>query len=180
MSLPERKRNRLSNYDYSSNGAYFITICTLDMQCVLSTIVGADDLGVGADDLDVGADDLGSPKVRLTKYGYIVEKNLVHMNEIYDEIKIDKYVIMPNHVHILLTVEHNGFSGAPRSSPPTNTLSKFVAALKKFTNKEIGNNIWQRSFHDHIIRNDEDYFLHLQYIEENPKKWIIGKDKYYT
>ena len=166
MSLPERKHNRLSNYDYSSNGAYFITICTLDMQCVLSTIVGADDLG--------------SPKVRLKKYGHIVEKNLVHMNEIYDEIKIDKYVIMPNHVHILLTVEHNGFSGAPRSSPPTNTLSKFVAALKKFTNKEIGNNIWQRSFHDHIIRNDEDYFLHLQYIEENPKKWIIGKDKYYT
>ncbi|MBR6391726.1 MAG: transposase [Eubacterium sp.] len=168
QELPKRKANRLADYDYSSNGAYFITICTLDMKCILSDIVGADDLG--------------SPyKIHLTKYGVIAEQNIVRMNGIYNDITVTDYVIMPNHIHMLLTVcKSNAIdSGAPRSSPPTNTLSKFVTAFKKFTEKEIGKRIWQRSYHDHIIRNDEDLCLHIQYIEENPKKWLMGKDKYY-
>ena len=103
------------------------------------------------------------------------------MNSIYDDITVVNYVIMPNHIHMLLVIDNSSVpdSGAPRSSPPTNTLSKFVTAFKKFTEKEIGKRIWQRSYHDHIIRNDEDLCLHIQYIEENPKKWLMGKDKYY-
>ncbi len=166
--LPERKPNRLKNYDYSSNGAYFITICVQDMKCVLSTIVGADDLG--------------SPRIRLTEYGSIAERNILKMNEIYPEINIDNFVVMPNHLHILLTIHNNNncVSGAPRSSPPTNMLSKFVAAFKRFTNKEIGANIWQRGFHDHIIRDGTDYQTRWQYIDENPEKWLLGKDEYYA
>ncbi len=104
------------------------------------------------------------------------------MNEIYSDILVNDYVIMPNHLHILITVDNKKDlpSGAPRSSPPTNTVSKYVAVLKRFTNKEIGEKIWQRSFYDHIIRNEEDFYYHLQYIDENPKKWLMGKDKYYT
>jgi REP element-mobilizing transposase RayT len=55
-----------------------------------------------------------------------------------------------------------------------------VTALKKFTSKQIGSNIWQRSYYDHIIRNEEDYIAHMQYIDENPKKWLMGKDEYYA
>ena len=67
-----------------------------------------------------------------------------------------------------------------RSSTPTNLISKFVSAFKKFTNKEADANLWQRGFHDHIIRNEEDLYYHIQYINENPKKWIMGKDEYYA
>ena len=129
----------------------------------------------------VGADDLGSPSVELSKYGKAVEENLMRMKTIYNDVEIDSYVIMPNHIHLLLKVNGNSFepNGAPRSSPPTNTVSKFVSAFKKFSNKDCGMSIWQRGFYDHIIRDDNDYVLHLQYISENPKKWLIGKDEYY-
>ena len=164
-----RKDNRLRDFDYSQNGAYFVTVCVKDMKCVLGTVK------------NVGADDLGSPYVVLSEYGQIVERNILKMNSIYSDIQAVSFVIMPNHLHILLSIQSDSLfeKGAPRSSPPTNTLSKYVTALKKFTNKQIGSNIWQRSYYDHIIRNEEDYLLHMQYIEENPKKWLLGKDKYY-
>ena len=171
--LPKRKPNRLKDYDYSQNGAYFITVCTKDMKCFLSRI---------ENEGSVGDDDLGVPKLILNKTGIIIENNIIKMNNIYSDISVDNYVIMPNHIHLLLTVQIKGQieNGAPRSSPPTNAISKFVTALKKFTSKEIGENIWQRSFHDHIIRNEEDYNIRWQYIDENPKKWLMGKDKYYS
>ena len=149
--------------------------------------VGDDDPGVPK---TVGADDHGSPKgnpkispkVQLTPIGKIVENNILLMDNIYPDVKAVRFVIMPNHLHILLEIQKESMSdgGAPRSSPPTNTLSKYVTALKKFTSKQIGYNIWQRSYYDHIIRSDEDYLYHIQYIEENPRKWIIGKDEYYS
>ena len=152
---------------------------------------GADDSGSPKDSpKTVGADDPGSPKgnpkispkVQLTPIGKIVENNILLMDNIYPDVKAVRFVIMPNHLHILLEIQKESMSdgGAPRSSPPTNTLSKYVTALKKFTSKQIGYNIWQRSYYDHIIRSDEDYLYHIQYIEENPRKWIIGKDEYYS
>ena len=162
--MPNRKPTRLSGYDYSGRGAYFVTLCSQNRRCILSAVVGADDPG--------------GPRVRLSPCGEIVEHNLQIMREIYQDIQIDNYVIMPNHVHLLLTL--CGRDGAPRSSPPTNTLSNFVTALKKFTNKAYGESIWQRSFHDHIIRDQKDYNARWQYIDENPKKWLMGKDEYYA
>ncbi len=175
MDKKDRKANRLKEFDYSGNGAYFVTICVKDMKCILSKI---------CENVTntVGADDLGSPIVRLTEFGKIVDNNIKIMNKIYSEIYAQSYVVMPNHIHILLIIQNDSIkgNGAPRSSPPTNTLSKYVTAFKKFTSKQIGENIWQRSYFDHIIRDDEDYIYHLQYIDENPRKWIIGKDEYYV
>ena len=165
MEIKQRKQMRLKNFDYSQNGYYFITICTKDMQCLLSSVVGADDLG--------------SPHVELKNYGKIVEKNINLMNDIYNNMNVENYVIMPNHIHLLIHI-FNSFQGSPRSSTPTNLISKFVSAFKKFTNKEADANLWQRGFYDHIIRNEEDLYNHIQYINENPKKWIMGKDEYYA
>ena len=162
--LQSRKPTRLKNYDYSSPGAYFLTICVKDMRCLLSSVVGADDPG--------------GPHVCLTYRGTIVADVLEKTETHYPDIRIDKYVIMPNHVHILLRVVRD--PGAPRSSPPTNAVSKYVTALKKFTNRAFGENLWQRGFHDHIIRDDTDYLRRWQYIDENPKKWSMGKDEYYA
>ncbi len=165
--LPVRKANRLKDFDYSSNGIYFVTVCVKDMKCILSAIVGGDDPG--------------APQLILKEYGEIVRHNLAVMEEIYNDLHIEKYVIMPNHIHLLIDIyDENRTDGAPRSSPPTNKLSNFISAFKKFTEKETGKSIWQRGFHDHIIRDDADYQSRWQYIDENPRKWAIGKDKYYT
>ncbi len=166
MEKKNRKPTRLKDYNYSENGAYFITICTKDMQCILSTIVGD-----GA--LDV-------PKLLLTDYGNAVKSEILKMNNIYKYICVNSFVIMPNHVHFIIEINGND-SGTSRAPSPTNSaVSKYVSTLKRMTNKKCCFDLWQRSYNDHIIRNEDDYCYHLQYIDENPKKWIMGKDKYYT
>ena len=84
---------------------------------------------------------------------------------------------MPNHVHLLLSIDHNA-PGAPGSSRPTQLISRIIAALKRFTNQQAGFNLWQSTFHDHIIRNDADYRRIWDYIGANPAKW--REDCYYT
>ena len=159
----DRKPTRLENYDYSSNGAYFITICTEGRRQILSRIVG----------VDVPDD----PKnVELLPCGIVANKYINRLNEFYDNIVVDRYVIMPNHIHILLFVYRDG---ASRTSPPTarqhSVVSRFVSTFKRFCNKECSRNIWQRSFHDHIIRDRNDYMEHLRYIHENPKHWYCDE-----
>ncbi len=103
MDLPKRKPTRLSGFDYSSQGVYFVTICTKDRKCLLSEIVGT---GV-----------LDCPRNTYSKYGEIANKNICQMNEFYKNISVDKYVIMPNHIHLLISVKNNGQSRTP---VPTN------------------------------------------------------------
>ena len=82
---------------------------------------------------------------------------------------------------MIISIESDNPCGASGSPLPTNSkLSRHIGTLKRFCNQQIGANIWQTGFHDHIIRNEEDYLHHLQYIEENPRKWLIGKDEYYA
>lgn len=154
-----RKPNRLKNYDYSSQGAYFITVCTIDRKCILSQIVGG---GV-----------LDAPEIQLSEYGKVIENQISIMNSIYNNVNVENLVIMPNHIHMLLVV--NGSSWTP--TPTNAAVPGFVSAFKRFCNKKAGHNIWQRSYYDHIIRDEEDYINHLQYIEDNPAKWL--EDKYY-
>ena len=178
----QRKPNRLKNYNYSQNGAYFITICTKDSKCILSQIVG----DTSVEENSVGDGVLDVPIIKLTKYGKIVNDRIIEMNSIYKNVSVEKYVIMPNHVHLLIVIdnynegEYDGTSRTPSPTRQNSVISSFNSTLKRYTNKQIGYNIWQRSFHDHIIRNKDDYLTRWQYIDENPKKWLIGKDKYYS
>jgi len=155
--LPQRKNTRLQAYDYSSAGAYFITICTESRRTILSRIVGG---GV-----------LDAPHTVLSQYGKIAEKYIKQLDDFYDDIAVDSYVIMPNHIHIMVSVSENGASGTPPPTKQYSVISRFVSTFKRFCNKEYGENIWQRSFYDHIIRNQKDYEEHLRYIYENPFKW---------
>ena len=158
MDLPERKANRLYEYDYSTNGAYFITICTQDRKPVLSHIVGG------------GA--LDAPTVNLTKIGQIAHKYILSSNRI-PGITVNKFVIMPDHIHLMVQVNEtaNGTSKAP--SPTNMAIPHFVSTLKRFCHREIGSTIFQRSYYDHVIRNQQDYDEIWQYIENNPRKWVI-------
>ncbi len=162
-SLPKRKSTRLKYYDYSTEGAYFITICTKGKKQILSKII------VGDGVLDV-------PKNILTEYGVIADKYINQINGFYDYISIDKYVIMPNHIHLLLIT--NFEDGTSRTPSPTNSVvSKFISTFKRFCNKEYGNNIWQRLSNDHIIRGDADYRKIWEYIDTNVSRW--EKDYFY-
>ena len=87
MNLPKRKRIRLKDYDYSQDGYYFITICTKDKVKILCNIVGT---GV-----------LDGPQIKYTKYGKIADNQIAIMSDFYNDIKVDKYVIMPNHIDYL-------------------------------------------------------------------------------
>ncbi len=168
MDLPKRKPTRLKEFDYSSPGAYFVTICTKGKMKLLSKII------VGDGVLDV-------PQNILTPYGFIAEKYINQMNEFYDYISIDKYVIMPNHIHIILVIteQNDAPYGTSRTPSPTNSITaKFISTFKRFCNRECGKNIWQRSFHDHIIRGEKDYLKIWEYIDTNVIKW--DQDCFYT
>ena len=136
MTLSARKPNRLENYDYNENGAYFITICVKDRKPILSKIVGAN---------------IGRPQ--LTQYGEIVNKAIKNIPSHYNSITIDKYVIMPDHVHLLLQI-HSTNDGRTLFAP---TLDRVIKQTKGYITKQIGFPIFQRSYYDHIIRNQQDY-----------------------
>ena len=161
--LPIRKHLRLKGYDYSKNGAYFITICVKGRHEILG-VVGA----ALAPPADSHAE---SPKIHLTEYGKTVKTHIESLQNHYNDVFVDKYVIMPNHVHMIVVTDAGGASAAP-------TLGNLVRGFKAGISRECGFTLWQRSFYDHVIRNEEDYLRVCQYIDENPDKW--AEDQYFT
>ncbi len=149
--LPNRKTTRLKNYDYSTPGTYFVTICVKDRKQLLSNII----VGEGLCTL---------PKNELTQIGKIVEQSIKYIDTNYKGVKIDKYVIMPNHIHLIVALDDSGGCG----NPP---LQDVIHRLKLFTTHKFGKVLWQRSYHDHIIRGDEDYRKIWEYIDTNVFKW---------
>ena len=93
------------------------------------------------------------------------------MSDFYDDIKIDKFVIMPNHIHMLIQIFDN--NGGPSGTPvPTNSMiAKFVGTFKRFCNKDCGKNIWQSRYHDRIVRNENEYTKIWEYIDTNIARW---------
>ena len=164
MELAKRKPTRLKGHDYSTPGAYFVTICTKDRKQILSEII-------------VGTGVLDGPKNILTSYGIIANNHIVNMGDFYDNIRIDKYVIMPNHIHMIISITTNDskITNGPSGTPvPTNSIiAKFVSTFKRFCNKEYGRNVWQSRSHDHIIRNKNDYEKIWNYIDTNVLKWEL-------
>ncbi len=177
MEPKKRKTIRLSKHDYNTQGYYFITICVQGKKCLLSQIVGD---GV----LDV-------PKTILSNYGKIAQQQILEINKTYTHINIENYVIMPNHIHFIVSVNggcdgvmlsnvmsETPLKGTSRTPSPTNSeIPRLISTFKRFCNKKYNSNIWQRAYYDHIIRDREDYINHLEYINNNPSKW--NKDKYY-
>ncbi len=157
-ALPKRKCNRLKNYDYSQSGHYFITICTSDKQRVLCDIVGE---GLCA-----------LPSIKLTSIGEIVKQSIEYINNNYVGVSVDKFVIMPNHVHLIIAIQAGG-----HGDPPLQVYD-IIGRFKSFTDSKYDNKLWQRSFHDHIIRDEDDYLKIWSYIDSNPQKW--REDKFFV
>ncbi len=161
--LPDRKKNRLENYDYSSCGAYFITICTAQRKNYFWKNVGATIGRPPAEAMET---------INLSSFGKIVDEAINNISEIYPSVMVDIYVIMPDHIHLLLLICADE-RGRPMVAP---TMSRIVNQLKGHVTKRTGTPIWQKSFFDHIIRNREDYEEHLKYIYENPMRWYFKEE----
>lgn len=150
---PQRKPNRLKTFDYSAPGAYFITICTKDRRNLFWNNVGAS---------------IARPQeVILSHAGRIVDTAIRDIPVHYPAVSVDRYVIMPNHIHLLLQI-HTDTNGQRIGSP---TISVIVQQMKGYVSKQIGCSIWQKLFHDHVIRDIADYQKIWVYIENNPIRW---------
>ena len=113
-------------------------------------------------------------KVCLSKIGTIVRDCILAIPTHYPAVSVDRYVIMPNHVHLLLQINTEA-DGRSMIAP---TASTVIRSLKGAAAKQAGCTLWQRGFYDHVIRNDADYLSVAEYIDTNPAKW--NEDKYNT
>ena len=172
MELPKRKQIRLPAYDYSAPGAYFITVCTQGRRCILS------DVAVGA------LHEAPAVSVRLTQIGQIVDETIRSLPARYSDLAVDHYVIMPNHIHLLLRIEaERALREAPlREDETRSLLAKAIGYLKMNCSKRIHEKhselqLWQRGYHEHVIRNEKDYLEICEYMENNPARWV--EDRYY-
>ena len=165
MEYPRRKQVRLQEYDYSTPGAYYVTICTHEKRCILSTITA-----VGA------LHEAPAASVELTAIGRIVQEQIDALPIRYPNLTVTKSVVMPNHIHLLVEVRaERALHEAPLPGKRA-MLSKAIGYLKMNSSKrghalfpEL--KLWQRSFYEHVIRNDCDYEEIWNYIENNPFRW---------
>jgi len=142
----KRKSPRIPDFDYSGDQFYFITICTHNKQCIF-----------------------GEPE-KLNTFGKMVCKDLLDIPTHFEHIRIDHYVVMPNHLHAIVVI---GCDGRLGERPNLNTV---VGQLKSGISRKIHSinpnlKVWQRSYHDHVIRNDKSYQIIWEYIETNPIRW---------
>ena len=145
--FPSRKSPRLKQFDYSTPNCYFLTICTWNKQCLF-----------------------GNPGY-LNTYGKAAEDGLLEIERHFSNAKLDKYVVMPNHVHMILSLHGSG-SGVPT----------IIGLYKSYVSKRIHAitsevRVWQSSYHDHVIRNQYSYDQIWLYIDANPANW--EKDCFY-
>ena len=147
MTYYSRKSARIPNYDYTTCNYYFVTICTHNRRCIF-----------------------GLPD-NLNTNGKIAKKHIEEIEKHYDSVKVDQYAVMPNHIHMIVVMENSNHN-----------LNQIIAQYKSGVTREIRERysditVWQRSYHDHVIRDRKSYETIWNYIEGNPLNW--NKDCFY-
>ncbi|MBM3155874.1 MAG: transposase [Chloroflexi bacterium] len=159
----QRRSIRLKHYDYSQAGAYFITICTYDKECLFGKVTNGE--------------------MVLNEYGKVVEEEWYRSGKIRHEIELDAFIVMPNHIHGVVTIvgaqglaplqhDHAHLQRKPRS------LSTFVTGFKSAVTIRVNElrgtlcePVWQRNYYEHVIRNEHDLNDIREYIVNNAQKW---------
>ncbi|MDD2482845.1 MAG: transposase [Candidatus Shapirobacteria bacterium] len=173
------KSSRLLNWDYSTPGFYFITICTYNHNNFFGKII--------------------NNKMELSKMGIITNQCLINIPKHFSNVILNEYIVMPNHVHILLnlskplsnsvethhdaslSIKYNNYYYHRIAIRSSQTIPLVIKQFKSATTRQINPKTiffsWQPRFHDHIIQNEKEYLIIKQYIKNNIKNW--NKDKYY-
>ena len=141
MSYPVRKSPRLPNFNYTSTNYYFITICAYQKQCIFGNLN------------------------QLNSLGRLAQKDIIDLPQHYTGVSIDCYVVMPNHIHAIIALDRSKIS-----------LDKIIGQYKSGVSRKAKNitptqPLWQRSFHDHVIRNQVSYEKIWNYVTHNAQKW---------
>ena len=164
MEHTERKRLRWKYWNYNNSGTYFLTICTKNREKILSRIYEdpAGEYLYDSDDRRLS--------VALTAFGKIVEKYLGEASQVKG-ISVEHYVIMPDHIHIILAVEGDRATEKEPGKEVHERVPKFLSSFKTLCHKAAGEKFLQRSGYDHVIRNYRDYEETVHYINRNPARW---------
>ncbi len=151
MDYPQRKYPRLKNFDYASGGVFCVTICTENREMSLGKVVDGEEA-----------------RVHLSALGQLVQKLIDNIPNAYPGTILLNRVVMPNHVHILIQIPHE------------NPVSLFsvIRGTKTMATRAAGFSVWQKSFYEHVVRNETDALRCWKYIDENPKKWAL--DPYFN
>jgi REP element-mobilizing transposase RayT len=171
--LPKRKSTRLKNYDYSSTGVYFVTICTQDRKQILSEIIRVHQSFTDTSENSAVGEGLAPPVyiVNLKSCGEIVKEQLQQVEQRFPNVSVKDYVIMPDHIHVILYLRKET-GGASPSPTLDDVICAFKSLISRVCKQKHGiEKIFQRSSADHIIRDREDYETRRKYIYENPKRW---------
>ena len=164
--MKTRKTLRLKYYNYSEIGLYYITICTYKKEKILCSM----DEKI----CDANFDEIEFEKyIKYTDIGNICKTAIDSIEKNYENVKVDNFVIMPNHIHMIISIKKNNDI----------KISQVVSYFKSYVSREYNkisnkkNEIWQKSFYEHVIRNDDDYKRIVEYVVYNPLKWKV--DEYY-
>jgi putative transposase len=183
----QRKSIRLKGYDYAKEGLYFITICCQDRACLFGDVIGNENI---------------PPKMILNDAGKIANECWLEIPAHFPNVKLHEFIIMPNHVHGIIEITYNDSAGAKHISSgggngmigiapakhvsplrgPSKTIGSMVRGFKIGVTKWMRQNtnvydVWQRNYHEIIIRNEQSYQNISKYIINNPAKW--AGDKFY-
>ncbi|MBQ8587742.1 MAG: transposase [Oscillospiraceae bacterium] len=157
MKLPKRIHPRLPEFDYSSEGDYFLTLCAAKRINLFSQIRKKQD------GIDLSA------TVELTPLGKMINQYIASIPNAYPGVQITSYVIMPDHVHMIVRLPRRAESSRP-------TVPQIVGAFKRLTNRACGQKLWQTSYYDHVIRNEQDLHTRIEYIETNPLRHLLKQE----
>ncbi len=156
-----RKKNRLQEFDYSQSGYYFVTLCTNNHKLFFGKIING--------------------KMILNQFGESITSNWIKIQTLHNNIELDEFVIMPNHIHGIIIINYVGDAkfASPTMDRTKMLLSKIIQQFKRACTIEIKNKLsfrlplWQRSYYDRIIRNEKELYQIRKYILQNLLKWEI-------
>jgi len=168
-----RRSIRLREFDYTTPGSYFITVCAFNQNLLFGKIVDGN--------------------VSLNEYGNIVMNEWLKTPQIRPYVQLDEFIVMPNHIHgILILTSRTGLGhGTPCpyeefGVPTRNSIPSVIRAFKSavarqinLINKTPGNPVWQRNYYEHMIRNENSLNILREYISQNPEKWNINESADY-
>ena len=170
--LPVRKLHRLKNWDYSQNGYYFITVCTYGKRKILAEVGNAVPCVPG-----------DTPEPKLTQIGEIVKSAWDGISKLDANIKTDLFCIMPNHIHGIIIIENQEYDVSEAERRGRRSLQEIVRGFKSVSTREYNkivsdserNKLWQSSYYDEVIRNEQMLYEARKYIKYNHLKQYGGK-----
>ena len=173
-----RRSVRLKGYDYSSPGAYFVTVCAWNRECMFGDIINGE--------------------LKLNEYGKVIRREWIHTGDIRSNVELDEFIVMPNHFHGILVINHRinllrtGLmrGGVLQYAPtgkglrsPSQTIGAIIRGVKSAVTKSInilrktpGMPVWQRNYFEHVIRNEKELCRIREYIRINPLQWDIDEE----